>query len=158
MTRSLADTRRCIRLDSITASVINPKPPIWIITRITACPKPLQVSAVSVTTSPVTQVALTAVKAQSAKGTGVPLREAMGRCRRDAPIKITQRKPRINICGVVRPRFFFTGSPPEHSYIYSITPYADNFHMFHKNRKKKMPPSAASFMHYPFFFWKYPFG
>ena len=55
---------RCMiemRLRAISANaaptVMTPRPPIWIITSIIACPNPDQYEAVSLTTSPVTHTA-----------------------------------------------------------------------------------------------------
>ena len=46
---------------------IMPSPPIWISPRITACPQPVQATAVSTVTRPVTVTALVAVKKASMK-------------------------------------------------------------------------------------------
>ncbi len=55
-----------------------PKPPSWMSARITTCPKGLQWLAVSSTTSPVTQVALVAVKRASMNLVPCPSAEAIG--------------------------------------------------------------------------------
>jgi hypothetical protein len=52
------------------ASVMIPKPPTWISSRMTACPNPLQYVGVSTVTNPVTHTALVAVK--SAVTSGAP--------------------------------------------------------------------------------------
>jgi len=61
--------------------------------RITAWPKPDQYSAVSWTTSPVTQVAEVAVNSASKKAAPCPSRVEMGRVSSSAPAKISSAKP-----------------------------------------------------------------
>ena len=48
-----------------TAKVINPKPPIWIKSAMTACPKPVKAVPVSTTASPVTVTAEVEVNSAS---------------------------------------------------------------------------------------------
>ena len=52
------------------ASVMIPKPPTWISSKMTACPNPLQYVGVSTVTKPVTHTALVAVN--SAVTSGAP--------------------------------------------------------------------------------------
>ena len=76
-----------------TATVTTPMPPIWIIKRITACPKRDQYLCVSCTTSPVTQVAEVAVNKASAKGVTSPLLDETGSISKILPVSITSKKP-----------------------------------------------------------------
>jgi len=75
--------------------------------RMTACPNMLQEEAVVMVTSPVTHVAVVAVKSASIYGTGVPLAELTGRERRRLPIIIVTRKLRRIICVVDKENFLF---------------------------------------------------
>jgi hypothetical protein len=59
---------------------------------ITVCPNKDQYKFVSFTTSPVTQVAETAVNIASGKDVAVLLRDAIGSIRRTVPSKIRTRK------------------------------------------------------------------
>ena len=76
-----------------TAAVTTPRPPICMSASITACPKPDQLVAVSLTTSPVTHDAETAVKIESPNGAHRPSREDMGSIKRTVPMSITPAKP-----------------------------------------------------------------
>ena len=88
--------------------VITPSPPIWMRTRITACPKILQDETVGVTTKPVTQVEVVAVKSESKNGVGFPLAELIGRERSSVPISIAAKKLNNIICVVdIGILFFF---------------------------------------------------
>ena len=61
--------------------------------RITICPKRLQCVAVSSVTSPVTQVALTAVKTASSGFVKLRSAEETGSINSTAPARMTNRKP-----------------------------------------------------------------
>jgi hypothetical protein len=67
----------------------------------TACPKYDQVTAVSLTTSPVTQTADVAVNRESENETRVPSAEAAGSIKRRAPTRITPAKPKMMIWNVL---------------------------------------------------------
>ena len=71
--------------------VTSPRPPTWISSRITACPKYENCVQVSHTTRPVTQVALVAVNMASSTSS-LPWRLAMGRLSRKVPSAITMTK------------------------------------------------------------------
>ena len=73
------------------AADMNPSPPISIISRITACPKLLHWVQVSVSTSPVTQVADVAVNRDTSGPAERPLREAAGRFSSAAPARMIPR-------------------------------------------------------------------
>ena len=92
--RSLSPIFRWASRDTTVIMVIKPRPPIWIISRMTACPKPDQVMAVSATTSPVTQVADVAVKRALKIPWLSPDRAEMGRASSSVPIKMTAPKDR----------------------------------------------------------------
>ena len=77
--------------------VITPRPPIWIITRITICPKRLQVEKVGSVTRPVTQVAVVAVNNASVYGMGIWSAELIGSANSRLPSMITLRKLRMII-------------------------------------------------------------
>ena len=72
--------------------VINPMPPICIISKMTSWPKTDQCENVSNTTRPVTQVALVAVKKASTNPVHSPDEEERGRHNRKEPDSITKRK------------------------------------------------------------------
>ncbi len=78
--------------------VINPKPPIWIINKITICPNIVQCVQVSTVTSPVTHPALTAVNKASKKDVGSPLFAAIGSISRAVPINIIIKNPTAIVC------------------------------------------------------------
>jgi len=63
------------------------------------CPNREKSLPVSFTISPVTQVALVAVKSASTTPTEIPLLEHCGRAKKKAPIRIVTRKLKIIICG-----------------------------------------------------------
>ena len=73
-------------------TVIKPRPPSWIISRITAWPKRDQVVAVSTVTSPVTQVAEVAVKKALNSPALSPDRVAMGRLSSRVPTRMMTAK------------------------------------------------------------------
>src|SRR5699024_6563554 len=75
------------------ATVIKPKPPIWIKSIIITWPKVVQCAAVFKVTKPVTQVADVAVKKQSKSGVHMPSLEDIGKCSNKAPIIITNKNP-----------------------------------------------------------------
>ena len=72
-----SDERFCTYKKNTESMVISPRPPTCISTRITAWPKYDQCEAVSTAESPVTHVALVAVKNAAIKSTS-PLLEAAG--------------------------------------------------------------------------------
>ena len=77
-------------------SVTNPRPPIWIRSRMTACPNPVNCVQVSRTIRPVTQVALVAVNMASITPS-CPLRLEIGRLSSRVPAAISSRKlPQIS--------------------------------------------------------------
>ena len=80
------------------ATVTTPMPPIWISSRITACPNTDQWVAVSYTIRPVTQTAEVEVNRQSRKGVTVPALLEMGSISTTAPARITSAKPDRMIC------------------------------------------------------------
>jgi hypothetical protein len=65
--------------------------------RMTICPKTDQCVAVSLTTSPVTQVADVAVKSALPKDVGMPYREEMGSMSRIVPRQMRPAKPKMTI-------------------------------------------------------------
>ena len=72
------------------------------------CPKILQEETVGVTTKPVTQVGVVAVKSASKKGVAFPSAELMGSESNTAPINIVIKKLNNIICVVdTRSRCFF---------------------------------------------------
>ena len=91
--RSRSVIVRRSRKEAIDASVIKPSPPIWMSSRIIACPKPDQCVAVPTVTRPVTQVAEVAVNSASRNAVGAPLRDETGRVSSSAPVRIMIRKP-----------------------------------------------------------------
>ena len=93
--------------------VMTPNPPICMSSNITTCPKTLQVVTVGTVTSPVTQVAVVAVKSASKKGTDLPFAELKGRLNKTLPAKITVRKPNNMSCDVesLKRIFFFINQP-----------------------------------------------
>ena len=99
--RSRGVTARLIISDIMTARLMKPSPPICISVSMTIWPNRLQCVAVSTVTSPVTQVALTAVKAASSGGVKVRETDEMGSIKSSAPSSIIMRKP-IAITPVVR--------------------------------------------------------
>ncbi len=79
------------------AMVITPKPPIWIMISITACPKLDQYVAVSCTISPVTHTADVEVNSVWLNGVTFPLLEDMGSMSISAPSRITPMNPNMII-------------------------------------------------------------
>ena len=92
------------------AMVIKPRPPIWMSTSITAWPKNVQYVPVSTTTSPVTQLALVAVKSAGTKPVTVPDFDEMGSISNSVPSSIIRKKPRAIVWTYVscRALFMFT--------------------------------------------------
>ena len=97
-------TQRCFRLirfpakmKMATAMVTTPMPPIWMRIRMTACPNQDQYSAVSCTTSPVTQVADVAVNSASRKVAPPEPLVDTGSISSAVPTAISSRKPRMMI-------------------------------------------------------------
>ena len=76
------------------AMVMKPRPPIWISTSTTTWPKKDQCVPVSTMTSPVTQLALVAVKREGMKPVASPLAEDTGSISRSVPHMTTRKKPR----------------------------------------------------------------
>ena len=76
------------------AIVIKPRPPIWIITRMTHWPKSDQWVKVSTVTRPVTHVALVAVKSASRKVVVWPSFAEKGIKRSSVPTVMMIKKPR----------------------------------------------------------------
>lgn len=87
--------------------VIIPSPPIWISTRITACPNVLHADAVGSVTSPVTHVEVVAVNRASRYGTATPSAALIGSIKRTLPSKIVTRKLNRMICVVDSINFLF---------------------------------------------------
>ena len=80
------------------------------------CPKTLQEETVGVTTRPVTQVEVVAVKSASKKEVGFPSAELMGSESNTAPINIVIKKLSNMICVVdTRSRCFFILSKRYHT-------------------------------------------
>ena len=96
--------KRSINPDMI---VMIPRPPICIKSNMTTCPNILQADTVGSVTSPVTQVAVVAVKIASIYDTASPLAELIGNAKRPLPMKITTRKLSNIICVVEIANFFF---------------------------------------------------
>ena len=84
--------------ETVIPMVIKPRPPIWIRTNKTSCPKMLQWVKVSTRTRPVTQVALVEVKRAVINGVHSPFRLETGSIRSMVPIKMSNRKPSAIIC------------------------------------------------------------
>ena len=78
-------------------TVINPMPPTWISSRITACPKRVNWVQVSYSTSPVTQEADAEVKSASRNGRAFPSREESGRASSTPPSRISAANPRASV-------------------------------------------------------------
>ena len=95
--------KRSISPDMI---VMMPRPPIWIRIKITICPNTLHVDTVGSVTSPVTHVAVVAVKSASRYATDSPLAELIGSDRSRLPSKTVTRKLSRMICVVDRVNFF----------------------------------------------------
>ena len=83
---------RCNAIVKPVIIVIMPSPPICIKSKITICPKILQVVTVGKVTNPVTQVEVVAVNNASIYGTGFPVFELIGKASKMLPINITNRK------------------------------------------------------------------
>ena len=89
--------RRPIRLpiamETSASSVITPKPPIWMATISTTCPKSDQCVPVSTSTCPVTQTALVAVNSAVSGGVTVRLCDAIGSMSSSVTSRISSAKP-----------------------------------------------------------------
>ena len=86
-------SRRATRRASTEAIVITPMPPIWISARMTPSPNPDQYVDVSTTTSPVTQIAETAVNNAVPSPVRSPLSEATGSISRMVPTTVASANP-----------------------------------------------------------------
>ena len=124
-------TQRCFRpirlpekMKMATATVTTPMPPIWIRSRITACPNSDQYCMVSWTTRPVTQVAEVAVNSASRKPAPPGARVEIGSISSRAPARMSSKKPKmITRAGEVCPRFQKGGvTPPNCSFIARTKP------------------------------------
>lgn len=87
-------------------TVINPTPPVCMSRSITICPNTEKCTFVLYTTSPVTQVALVAVKSESINGVQLPSLLETGRQSRNAPVKITTTYPSTRNLAAVSFRLF----------------------------------------------------
>ena len=93
-------------MDSASAMVTTPSPPIWMSSKITACPKGDQKVAVSCKISPVTQVAEVAVNRAVSSPALRPLAVAKGRQSSSVPARMMAPNPAMMTCaGVMWPRF-----------------------------------------------------
>ena len=86
---------------------MKPRPPTWIISRITSCPKRLHWVQVSRSTRPVTQVADVAVNREVMIPAERPEREAAGRFSSRVPTRIIPRKENAMIRLMLTARRFF---------------------------------------------------
>ena len=73
-------------------STMMPRPPTWIMARMSTCPSDEKSCGVSSTMRPVTQVALVAVNRASIGDTGVSPAEAAGKVRSTVPTRISVAK------------------------------------------------------------------
>ncbi len=96
-TRSIGETLRFNSILNIIAIDMKPSPPICIRSSITARPNPDQYMPVSTVISPVTQVALVAVKNAVFGGVNSPSADETGSMSKRAPAVITRKKPNISI-------------------------------------------------------------
>lgn len=92
--RSCMLMRRLTSLEKSVAMVMKPRPPIWMSTSTTACPKNDQCVPVSTMTRPVTQLALVAVKREGIKPVTSPVAEETGSIKSSVPTMMTRKKPR----------------------------------------------------------------
>lgn len=76
---------------------MTPRPPIWIIARMTSSPKVDQWVAVSTVTRPVTQVAEVAVNSAVSRSVDSPGSAASGVIRAAVPAAITTAKPSMTV-------------------------------------------------------------
>ena len=79
------------------AMVMKPRPPIWMRTMMTTCPKREKVTPVFTTVRPVTQTAEVAVNRASTKPRLSLSFVATGRVRSKAPSRTTAKKPMVRI-------------------------------------------------------------
>ena len=93
ITRSRGVTVRLISAETSMAIDIKPSPPIWMSAKITPLPNMLHSVAVSRTISPVTQVALVAVKSASIGSANAPSADEIGSISSSPPMRITTKKP-----------------------------------------------------------------
>lgn len=91
--RDRTERRRASTRPTSAAKSMMPKPPSWISARITTLPKGLQKTAVSTTTSPVTQTAEVAVNRASIGGVQVPSLDEIGSMSSSVPAMITAPNP-----------------------------------------------------------------
>ena len=94
-------SRRPVRRPTSTNSsrveaVMKPRPPSWMRTRMTTCPKAVQWVPVSRTTRPVTQTADVAVKKASRRGVTWPSVAANGSISSSVPMAMRSAKPRTS--------------------------------------------------------------
>ena len=89
--------RRCSKMATRMEMVIKPRPPIWISSISTNCPKIVNWVQVSYSTSPVTQEAEAEVNNAFRKGMDSPDREEMGSISSTAPANIRQAKPMVKV-------------------------------------------------------------
>ena len=97
MLRSLREILLPERRENEAEARTTPRPPIWIMAMITIWPNIVHPVAVSLTTSPVTQVAEVAVKMASENDAGEAEREEMGSMSSAVPIRMMAAKPRTTI-------------------------------------------------------------
>ena len=98
----------CSSIISPDIMVITPRPPIWMSSSIITCPKTLQEETVGVTTNPVTQVEVVAVKSASKNGVAFPSAELIGNTSNTESISIATRKLNNMMCVVdTKSRCFF---------------------------------------------------
>ena len=96
--RSLNVMRLPTTINTVDITVITPRPPIWISTRITSWPNSENVVDVSAITRPVTHTEDVAVKSESRKERLLPDRVETGRQSSAVPRRIKSRKPETTIC------------------------------------------------------------
>ena len=105
MSRSDRPMRRRSAKDTRVITVIKPRPPSWIISRMTSCPNRDHWTQVSTRIRPVTQVEEVAVKRAVKKPALCPSREAMGRVSSSAPTRIMMAKDAATMRVALRLRF-----------------------------------------------------
>ena len=82
-------------------NVVIPRPPSWMSVRTTNWPKRVSSEPISMTESPVTHVALVAVKSAATGANPLPLVLAAGSVSRNVPIRMANRNPKaISHCGL----------------------------------------------------------
>ena len=88
MSRSESPILRRRAKETRVMTVINPRPPSWIIARMTTCPNRVQCAQVSTRIRPVTQDAEVAVKRQVSGSVACPSRLATGSMSSSVPSKM----------------------------------------------------------------------